>query len=309
MNCGKNHPFRIFLPPIASDICTVNIRIMTIQENINYKRIAEAIGYLTENFKTQPNIDEVAGRIHLSPSHFNRLFTEWAGTSPKRFLQYISIGHAKRILKAGQATLFDTAFETGLSSTSRLHDLFVNIEGMTPAEYKHGGANLHIHYSFAESPFGSLLVASTPKGVCYMAFEDDEEQALNNLVARFPNAAFQRKLDLLQQQALFIFQHDWSKLSEIKLHLKGTDFQLKVWESLLKIPMGKLTTYGSIAGQIGSPNAFRAVGTAVGSNPVAFLIPCHRVIQSSGSIGGYMWGPTRKTAMIGWEGAKIYPEI
>ncbi len=279
---------------------------METQASINYHRIARAIDYIKENFKSQPNLDEVAEKIHLSPSHFQRLFTEWAGTSPKRFLQYISVEHAKRILKEERATLFDTAYETGLSSTSRLHDLFINIEGMTPAEYKNGGKNLVIHYSFAESPFGSLIVASTSKGICYMAFEDDESTALNNLSIKFPNATFQRKLDLLQQNALFIFQNDWSKLNEIKLHLKGTDFQLKVWESLLKIPMGGLSTYGGIAERIGNPHASRAVGTAIGSNPVAFLIPCHRIIQSSGTVGGYMWGATRKTAIIGWERSKIY---
>lgn len=278
---------------------------MKIQENINYNRIAEAIDYIKENFKSQPHIDEVAEKIHVSSSHFQRLFAEWAGTSPKKFLQYISVQHAKKMLKEEQATLFNTAFEIGLSSTSRLHDLFVNIEGMTPAKYKNGGKNLHINYSFAESPFGALIVASTPKGVCYMAFEEDEQKALSDLKVKFPNASFQRKLDILQQNALFIFQNDWSKLPEIKLHLKGTDFQLKVWESLLKIPLGKLVTYGSLAEHIGNPKASRAVGTAIGSNPVAFLIPCHRVIQSSGIFGGYMWGPTRKTAIIGWEGAKI----
>lgn len=282
---------------------------METQANINYTRIAEAIDYIKANFKSQPTLDEVAEKIHLSPAHFQRLFTEWAGTSPKKFLQYISIEHAKRMLKAEQATLFDTAFETGLSGTSRLHDLFVSIEGMTPAEYKNGGKNLYVNYSFAESPFGSLIVASTDKGVCYMAFEEDEARALNDLKSRFPNATFQRKLDLLQQNALFIFQNDWTQLNEIKLHLKGTDFQLKVWESLLKIPMGKLSTYGNIAEQIGNSKASRAVGTAIGSNPVAFLIPCHRVIQSSGTFGGYMWGPTRKTAIIGWESAQTHSEI
>lgn len=282
---------------------------MTTQNQIHYSRIAEAIEYIKNNFKQQPNLDEVAEQVHLSPFHFQRLFNEWAGTTPKKFLQYTSIEHAKKLLKDQQATLFDTAHETGLSGTSRLHDLFINIEGMTPAEYKNGGKDLHINFSFAESPFGSLIVASTAKGVCYMAFNEDEEKALNDLNAKFPNAVFQRKLDLLQQNALFIFQNDWSKLGEIKLHLKGTDFQLKVWESLLKIPMGRLSTYGNIAEQIGSPKASRAVGTAIGSNPVAFLIPCHRVIQSSGTFGGYMWGNTRKTAIIGWEGAKRRSEI
>jgi AraC family transcriptional regulator of adaptative response/methylated-DNA-[protein]-cysteine methyltransferase len=282
---------------------------MNKQEHINYNRIAEAIEYIKSNFKQQPNLDEIAEQVHLSPFHFQRLFSEWAGTTPKKFLQYISIEHAKKLLANKQATLFDTAFETGLSGTGRLHDLFINIEGMTPAEYKNGGKNLSINYSFAESPFGNLIVASTPKGLCYMAFEDDEEKALNNLTEKFPNATFQRKLDLMQQNALFIFQNDWSKLSEIKLHLKGTDFQLKVWETLLKIPMGQLSTYGNIAEKIGNPNASRAVGTAIGSNPVAFLIPCHRVIQSTGNLGGYMWGETRKTAIIGWEGAKTNSEI
>lgn len=292
------------------DICRIEIYVvMKTQANINYSRIAKAIEYIKENFKSQPNVDEIAEQIHISPSHFKRLFTEWAGTSPKRFLQYISVEHAKKILKEEQATLFDTAFETGLSSTSRLHDLFVNIEGMTPAEYKNGGKNLHINYSFAESPFGSLVVASTHKGVCYMAFEDNEEKALSDLTAAFPNAKFQRKLDLFQQNALFVFQNNWNKLNEIKLHLKGTDFQLKVWETLLKVPMGKLSTYGSIAERIGKPNASRAVGSAIGSNPVAFLIPCHRVIQSSGTFGGYIWGTTRKTAIIGWERAKTNAAI
>lgn len=175
---------------------------------------------------------------------------------------------------------------------------------MTPAEYRNGGKSLSINYSFAESPFGNLLVASTKKGICYMAFDDGEANTLHNLKQKFPNATLHQKSDLIQQNALFIFQNDWSKLPEIKLHLKGTDFQLKVWETLLKIPMGRLSSYHNIAEQIGSPNAFRAVGTAIGSNPVAFLIPCHRVIQSSGKIGGYMWGNTRKTAIIGWEGAK-----
>lgn len=277
---------------------------MNEQQKLNYNRIAEAIKYIKSNFKEQPNLDEVAEQVHLSPFHFQRLFSEWAGTTPKKFLQYISIEHAKKLLTDRQATLFDTAFETGLSGTGRLHDLFINIEGMTPAEYKNGAKNLSINYSTTESPFGNLMVASTSKGVCYMAFDDPEINALNNLKQKFPNATFQQKMDLIQQHALFIFQNDWSNVSDIKLHLKGTDFQLKVWETLLKIPMGQLSTYGNIAKQIGNANASRAVGTAIGSNPVAFLIPCHRVIQSSGNIGGYMWGNTRKTAIIGWESAK-----
>lgn len=277
---------------------------MSEQEQINYNRIAEAIDYIKTHFKEQPDLDAVAAKLHLSPFHFQRLFTDWAGVSPKKFLQYTSIQYAKNILKDNQATLFDAAYETGLSGTGRLHDLFIKIEGMTPGEFKNGGVNLFINYSYAETPFGNILVASTPKGICHMAFADDEQQALTDLQLHFPKAHFKQMLDIIQQNALYIFTHDWSKLHQIKLHLRGTDFQLKVWETLLKIPMGQLSTYGSIAEQIKNPKASRAVGTAIGSNPVAFLIPCHRVIQSTGTFGGYMWGPTRKTAIIGWEVAK-----
>jgi len=278
---------------------------MKAQEHINFQRIAEAIDYLRQNFSRQPELAEVAQQVHVSPYHFQRMFTDWAGTSPKKFLQYISIQHAKKMLKEDQASLFDTTMETGLSGAGRLHDLFVNIEGMTPSEYKNGGANLSINYSFAESPFGNILVASTPKGICHIAFADDSAAALQQLQTNFPNATYRQMLDLIQQNALYIFTHDWSKLHHIKLHLKGTDFQLKVWETLLKIPMGKLTAYGTIAQHIQRPKAARAVGTAIGDNPVAFLIPCHRVIQSSGLLGGYHWGTKRKTAMIGWEAARV----
>ena len=278
------------------------------QHCINYSRIAAALDYIKENFKQQPNLDEVAEKVHLSPFHFQRLFTDWAGVSPKKFLQYISVAHAKSMLKDKQATLFDTAYETGLSGTGRLHDLFIKIEGMTPGEYKNGGENLHINYSFAETPFGNIIVASTTKGICYMAFANNQQMAFETLQHHFPNANFKQITDLTQQSALHIFTHDWSKLNQIKLHVKGTGFQLKVWETLLKIPMGQLNTYGSIATKIQSPNASRAVGTAIGSNPVAFLIPCHRVIQASGTIGGYMWGSTRKRAIIGWEAAKMQVE-
>ncbi len=273
-------------------------------EKTNFSRIEEAIGYITTNFKTQPGLDEVAEKIHLSPYHFQRLFTDWAGVSPKKFLQYISVEHAKNILKDKQATLFDAAFETGLSGTGRLHDLFINIEGMTPGEYKNGGQNLIINYSYAETPFGDILVASTFKGICYMAFADSEQDALTALQRNFPKAQYKQMVDLIQQNALYIFAKDWKNLSRIKLHLKGTEFQLKVWETLLKIPMGQLSTYGNIAEHIQSPKASRAVGSAIGDNPVAFLIPCHRVIQSTGTFGQYHWGSNRKAAMIGWEAAK-----
>jgi AraC family transcriptional regulator of adaptative response/methylated-DNA-[protein]-cysteine methyltransferase len=278
--------------------------VMNQQAHYNFNRIAEAIEYLTQNFRKQPSLDDVAEKIHVSPFHFQRMFSEWAGVSPKKFLQFLTIDHAKTILKEKGTTLFDAAFETGLSGTGRLHDLFINIEGMTPGEYKNGGENLSINFSFAESPFGNILVASTPKGICYMAFTDDEQQAIFELQQRFPNASYKQITDLIQQNSLYIFSHDWSKLDQVKLHIKGTPFQLKVWEALLKIPMGALTTYKTIASGIDNPNALRAVGTAIGQNPVAFIIPCHRVIQSAGTFGNYHWGSYRKTAMIGWEAAR-----
>lgn len=278
---------------------------MDTQQQLNFNRIAEAIEYIRLNFRSQPDLDEVAAKVHLSPFHFQRLFKEWAGVSPKKFLQYTSVAYAKEILRKQEATLFDAAYDTGLSGTGRLHDLFVTIEGMTPGEYKNGGENLSINYSYAETPFGNIIVASTQRGICYMAFAEEEAVSFAAMQAHFPRAAFRQMTDIIQQNALYIFTQDWKKLNQIKLHLKGTDFQLKVWETLLKIPEGQLATYGTVAEKIQKPNASRAVGTAIGSNPVAFLIPCHRVIQSNGTLGGYMWGTRRKAAMIGWEAARV----
>lgn len=278
------------------------------QHDINFNRIAKAINYIHTNYKTQPSLEEVAEKIHLSPFHFQRMFTEWAGVSPKKFLQYVSVEHAKKILKEGQSTLFDATYETGLSSTGRLHDLFINIEGMTPAEYKNGGKNLSINYSFANSPFGTILICSTEKGICHLAFPKDDKEALLQIKKRFPNASFEQKLDSIQHNGTRVFTQDWSKLKEVKLHLKGTDFQLKVWETLIRIPSGQLSTYGQVASYIKKGKASRAVGTAIGSNPIAYLIPCHRVIQSTGNIGQYHWGNDRKTAIIGWEAVKFANE-
>jgi AraC family transcriptional regulator of adaptative response/methylated-DNA-[protein]-cysteine methyltransferase len=273
----------------------------------DYERIKKAIEFIHSNFQQQPDLDAVAKEVYLSPFHFQRLFKDWAGVSPKKFLQYISLQHAKQLLQ--HHTVADTAYETGLSGSSRLHDLFVSIEGMTPGEYKNGGEQLHINYSFAESPFGNIIVASTAKGICHLAFADDEKAALKQLQSQFPNASFKQVVDKIQQNALFIFTQDWKDLSKIKLHLKGTAFQIKVWEALLKIPMGDVSTYSGIANTINNPHASRAVGTAIGDNPVAFLIPCHRVIRSTGEFGQYHWGSVRKTAMIGWEAAKTNPEM
>jgi len=276
-----------------------------LQAHINYTRIASAIAYIRQHFKEQPNLDDVAASVHLSPFHFQRLFREWAGISPKKFLQYTSLGYAKRILRENnETTLFNAAHETGLSGPSRLHDLFVKIEGMTPAEYKNGGKDLDIRYNFFDSLFGHVIAASTPKGLCHMAFYEEEDQAVAILKSKFPNASFIQKTDALQERALAAFKEHSDKTPVLKLHLKGSEFQIKVWEALLKIPMGRLVTYGTIAREIDMPTASRAVGTAIGNNPVAFLIPCHRVIQASGALGGYMWDPVRKTAMIGWERAQ-----
>ena len=280
---------------------------METQNEVDYKRIAQAIEFLRLNHKLQPTLEQAAEHVNLSPFHFQRMFKDWAGVTPKQFLQYLSVEHAKYILKEKQATLFDAAFETGLSGTGRLHDLFIKVEGMTPGEYKNGGGQLHINYSFAETPFGPVIVASTTKGICYMAFADeDQHDAFAQLQKHFPNAHFTLFLDRIQQNAIFIFTQDWTKLDQIKLHLKGTPFQLKVWETLLKVPVGSLTTYGSLAGSLQSPGASRAVGSAVGDNPVAFLIPCHRVIRSTGEIGQYHWGSDRKNAIIGWEAARTF---
>lgn len=274
---------------------------MTQQSTIDYQRIAKAIDYIRQHAKEQPKLEDIAKAVHLSPYHFQRLFTDWAGVSPKQFLQYLNLEYAKTILKNGQKSLSDTAFETGLSGTGRLHDLFVKIEGMTPGVYKSGGNNLRINYSFENTPFGKVLIASTTKGICYMAFVEKKQEGFIDLQNHFPNALFQQSIDAHQQNALHIFTKEGTNIDEIKLHIKGSAFQLKVWNALLKIPKGDLSTYGSVAQEIEQPKASRAVGTAIGRNPVAFLIPCHRVIRSSGEFGNYMWGPTRKTAMIGWE--------
>lgn len=270
----------------------------------DYERIEKAIDYLKVNFRDQPNLEEVAREVYLSPFHFQRMFTDWAGVSPKKFLQFLSVEYAKGLLLENRS-LLDTSLETGLSGTGRLHDLFISIEGMSPGTYKTGGEGLVIHYSFAETIFGDIIIASTDKGICHLSFQNDKKNGLETLVQEFPKAAFLQKTDILQQQALQFFSKDRSELSKIKLHLKGTPFQLKVWQSLLKIPLGNISTYAGIAGKIKNEKAVRAVGTAVGQNPVAFLIPCHRVIRSSGMTGEYHWGPARKNAILGWEAAQV----
>lgn len=266
----------------------------------DYQRIAAAIEFIRANSKEQPSLNAIAAHIHLSPFHFQRLFKEWAGVSPKKFLQYISAEHARELLLKNK-TLSDVSFEAGLSGTSRLHDLFVAVEAMTPGEFKNGGENLEISYIFSATAFGDVIIAATQKGICKIDFIEDRETAVEKLSGYWPNAILKEKTNEHHQSVLQFFQQDWTNLSRIKLHLKGSPFQLKVWEALLKIPSGELSTYGSIAHAINKPKAFRAVGTAIGDNPVAYLIPCHRVIKSTGIIGEYHWGSARKTSIIGWE--------
>lgn len=277
------------------------------QASSDFDRIEQAICYLREHFKDQPSLEEVARQAGLSPAHFQRLFTAWAGTSPKQFSRYLNLEYAKTLLKEDRLSLLRTSNKTGLSSTGRLHDLFVTIEGMTPGEYKNGGASLTISYDFAETPFGRAVVASTAKGICYLAFAKTDAEAIADLRARFPRASLTHASDPLHADALAIFSRDGGDLKQIKLHLKGTDFQLNVWRALLTIPEGRLTTYGGLATRLKNPKACRAVGSAVGDNPVSFLIPCHRVIQSTGIFGNYRWGAERKATMIGWEGVKTHP--
>lgn len=274
---------------------------MEVEENtLNYKRIARAIAYIKDNFTQQPSLDEIAAHIHLSPFHFQRLFQDWVGTTPKKFLQYISLSHAKEVLTQNNSIL-STSHSVGLSSSSRLHELFVNIEAMTPAEYKNEGKSLTIHYSIQDSPFGKIVIASTTKGICQISFLEEDEEYLSILNKQFPKATFIPKEEEIHKAVLNTFNLSSTQEKPIHIHLKGSDFQLKVWEALLKIPVGNLLSYGAIAKAIDQPNASRAVGTAIGSNPLAYLIPCHRVIQASGIMGGYRWNPIRKTAIIGWE--------
>ncbi len=278
---------------------------MEMQQQIDFERVARAIAFIKEGYREQPGLDEVAAHVNMSPHHFQKMFTHWAGVSPKKFLQYISASHAKELLRGQRLNLEEASHAIGLSGSSRLHDLFINIEGMTPAEYKNGGARLEINYEFAETPFGTVLVASTHKGICHLSFSVDERSSMAELTAHFPNAERTRRSDALQQKALSIFSEDWAHLDSVKLHLRGTDFQIKVWESLLKVPLGALTSYGDLAADIGMPGASRAVGSALRVNPVAYLIPCHRVIRAEGEFGQYRWGPNRKVAIIGWEAGRV----
>ncbi len=281
-------------------------QLMKTSQTQQYEQIAKALKFLEANFKTQPSLEQIANHLNTSQFHFQRLFSDWAGVSPKKFLQFLNINYAKQILRNEHQTLFNTAFELGLSSTSRLHDLFINIEGMTPAEYKNEGENLSIYFHFEECIFGQYLIGATQKGICFLMFNESKNEALTELRLQFPKANFIQKQIPIHQTAALVLNNKNLANQPLSLHLKGTDFQIKVWEALLKIPEGNFTTYGKLAQNIENANASRAVGTAIGSNPIAFIIPCHRVIQSTGKFGQYRWGSERKAAILGWEAAKQF---
>lgn len=274
-------------------------------DNPDYRRIERAISYLEEHALEQPSLDEVAAYIGLSSCHFQRLFKSWAGVSPKRFLQYLTVENAKKLLRESVSVL-DTALDVGLSGPGRLHDLFVSVEAMTPGEYKAQGQDLLISYGYHATPFGTCLLAVTPRGICSLVFVDPENRsiALDELQENWREAMLVENKNAGKEAIEIIFGRacDQSR-APLKVLLRGTNFQLKVWEALLRIPEGTVVSYGSLANAVGHPGAHRAVGTAAGHNPVAYLIPCHRVLRNNGDIGGYHWGTTRKRAILAREAA------
>jgi AraC family transcriptional regulator of adaptative response/methylated-DNA-[protein]-cysteine methyltransferase len=295
----------------------------------DYALVRKALKFITEEAQSQPGIEEMAGAVNLSSGDLTALFRRWCGLTPKAFLQAVTLDHAKRLLDDG-LPLLDAAFETGLSGPSRLHDLFVTHEAVSPGEYKSGGEGLLIRYGFHPSPFGLALVMATERGLCGLAFADDDAgefcgldpaqpmaakslqweigrgTALTDMQSRWPRARFTEDAAFTWPIADRIFKAEaWSPDRPLKVFLIGTDFEVRVWESLLAIPFGRATTYGAIAGKIAHPNAARAVGAAVGRNPVSFVVPCHRVMGKTGALTGYHWGLTRKRAMLGWEAGKV----
>jgi AraC family transcriptional regulator of adaptative response/methylated-DNA-[protein]-cysteine methyltransferase len=286
----------------------------TTQAAADYELVAAAIEYLETHHTTQPDLDQLAATLGFSASHLQRVFRRWAGISPKRFLQFLTVEHAKELLAQSHSVL-DAAYDAGLSSPSRLHDLFVTVEAMTPGEFKAGGAGLTITYGFHASQFGECLVATTARGLCALSFVGDGGQPAEvaTLAARWPHAELARDDRHTAAIAAQVFtplaasdEYPGSAPSSrapIRLLLAGTNFQMKVWEALLRVPPGQVTTYADVAEAMGQPSASRAVGSAVGANPVAYLIPCHRVIRKTGAIKDYRWGSTRKKAILGWEAA------
>ena len=271
----------------------------------DYDRIATAIEYIVDHVDDQPSLDDIAEHLSLSPHHFQRLFSRWAGISPKRFLQTLTVKHAKKLLEES-STVMEATHELGLSSSARLHDHFVTLEGITPGEFKSKGEGLEISYGVHECPFGEVFLATTKRGICHLIFLDqyqrqtDIDQAIYEIEDKFHGADLQKDQKLTKLLVKKIFS---SEKENLPLIAAGTNFQINVWKALLEIPSGQVSTYGTIAKLIGNPKASRAVGSAVGANPISFIIPCHRVIQSTGVIGNYRWGPTRKKAILGWESA------
>jgi AraC family transcriptional regulator of adaptative response/methylated-DNA-[protein]-cysteine methyltransferase len=269
----------------------------------DYERIAKAIQYIGENVTEQPSLDELAAHVHLSPFHFQRLFSRWAGTTPKRFLQVLTLELGKQLLKEERRPLLEVADSLGLSSGSRLHDHFVQLEAVTPGEYRSGGRDLVIVHGTHVTPFGTMFVARTPRGVCRAAFVDGgADTELEALRKAWPSAAFKPDAAATAEIAALLSAAPAAAAARpLSLHVAGTNFQIAVWRALLRIPPGAAASYSEIAAAVGSPRAVRAAGTAIGANPVAFWIPCHRVIRQSGGLGGYRWGSARKQAMQVWE--------
>ena len=270
----------------------------------DYERIEKAIRYLESNWKRQPELGELAQAAGLSAFHFQRLFQRWAGVSPKRFLQYLTAEFAKKRLRESGSVL-DASYDAGLSGPGRLHDLFISVEAMTPGEYKALGQGLRIEYGVHPTPFGEALVAVTSRGLCGFAFlgQGGDKAALSQLKGHWPKAGFVHNPAATGDVVQKIF-HPSKSGKNLKVLLKGTPFQIKVWEALLKIPAGCVMAYGELAEKIGKPQASRAVGSAVGQNNIAYLIPCHRVIRETGVLGDYRWGSARKKALLGWEQAQ-----
>ncbi|OBY02789.1 6-O-methylguanine DNA methyltransferase [Rhizobium leguminosarum bv. trifolii] len=272
----------------------------------DYDIVRRVIELITEDYRDQPSLEAIAARLNQSPTQLQKTFTRWAGLSPKGFLQAVTLDHAKRLLRGEDMPLLETSIEVGLSGPSRLHDLFVTHEAMSPGEWKAKGGGLTIRYGFHICPFGVALIMVTDRGLAGLAFSDsgDERACLEDMTCRWPNAEYVEDLQAMVPYAARIFEPGkWSSDQPLRVVLIGTDFQVRVWQSLLKIPFGKAVTYSDIANDIGRPTAQRAVGAAVGANPISFVVPCHRALGKNGALTGYHWGLTRKRAMLGWESA------
>jgi AraC family transcriptional regulator of adaptative response/methylated-DNA-[protein]-cysteine methyltransferase len=284
----------------------MNIQMDGKQLSDDYGRIEQAILYLENHYKDQPALDDVAANIGLSEYHFQRLFTRWAGVSPKRFLQFLTKEGAKELLNRSE-NLLDTTHQIGLSSLGRLHDLFVTAEAVSPGEYKSRGAGVTIRYGVHPTPFGKALIATTDRGICHLSFVQTREgDAIDQLVMDWKQARMieDHKSTVPLIEPIFDLRYS-HRGKPLNVHLRGTNFQLKVWEALLQIPVGEVTTYAGIASRIGNPGATRAVGTAIGHNPIAVLIPCHRVIRKVGDFGNYRYGALRKKALLAREFANV----